>query len=357
MKKYKILVINPGSTSTKIAVFENEQSIFSENIVHTKDELSAFKTISAQYHFRKKSILSALEKRGISLNDINIVMARGGLVKPIESGIYKVSDDLLHDLHHGIQGHHASNLGGIIAYDIAKTLPGVEAYIADPVVVDELQEVARLSGLPEMPRKSIFHALNQKSVARNYAESIGKKYKELNLIVTHLGGGITIGVHKNGKVIDVNNGLDGVGPFSPERAGTLPCGTLVDMCFSGKFTREEMRGKITGKGGLMAHEGTNQLQEVRQKADNGDMHAALVLEAMAYQIGKYIGSAATVLHGNVDAIIVTGGMAFDKKLIVYLKEMISFIAPVIVMPGEDEMKALAENAFQLLLGKVAPKKY
>ncbi len=357
MKNYKILVINPGSTSTKVAVFDSELCMLSENIFHPKDQLAAFEYIADQHDFRKTTILTVLGKAGIALQDIDAVIGRGGLLKPIESGVYKVSSALLRDLHQATKGQHASNLGGILANDIAKASGCAEAYIADPPVVDELQDVARISGLPELPNTSIFHALNQKSVSRNYAESIGKRYEDLNLIVAHLGGGITVGTHKNGKVIDVNNGLNGTGPFAPERAGTLPCGDLIDLCFSGKYSPDEMRSKITGKGGIVAHEGTTCIQDVREKADSGDAHAALLLDAMAYNIGKSIGAAATVLHGKVDAVIITGGVAYDEKIVAYISRMISFIAPIVVMPGEDEMKALAQSALNVLLGKVLPKEY
>ncbi len=357
MKQYKILVINPGSTSTKVAVYINGISVFSKNIDHSLADLAPFQSIPDQYEYRKDAILETLKLEGIVIDDIDVVMGRGGLVKSIESGVYAVCDELREDLIVGIQGQHACNLGGLIARDIAESLPAAKAYIADPVVVDELQDVARLSGLPEMPRKSIYHALNQKSVARRYAESINKSYRQLNLIVAHIGGGITIGAHCKGRVIDVNNGLDGIGPFSPERAGTLPSGDLVNMCFSGIYSKEQIKKKIVGNGGLMAHRGTNRVQDVRKMANEGDGHAKLVLDAMAYQIGKTIGSAAAVLHGKADAIILTGGVAFDQKLVEYIRSMVSFIAPIIVIPGEDEMKSLAENALNILTGKDTVKNY
>jgi butyrate kinase len=271
--------------------------------------------------------------------------------------VYEVNEAMKEDLRKGVMGEHASNLGGLIADDIAKSLPHARAFIADPVVVDELEDVARITGLPEMPRRSVFHALNQKAVARSFASSRDKKYKDINVIVAHMGGGITVGAHRKGKVIDVNNGLDGYGPFSPDRAGTLPTGALVDACYSGEFTYEEMRKKISGNGGLMAHLGTNQVHEVEEMIENGDAHAKLVLEAMAYQISKAIGGAAAVLKGLVDGVILTGGIANSEFVVDYIKARVAYLAPVIVYPGEDEMKALAENANNALSGVVEVKEY
>lgn len=352
MEIFKILVINPGSTSTKIAVYENDKSIFLKNLLHSQSQLDVYPKIADQYQFRKNAILQELENAEIDINGISAIIGRGGLVKPIQSGVYEINQLLKDDLIKGVSGEHASNLGGLIASDIAESLKGVRAFIADPVVVDELEPVARITGHPDMPRRSIFHALNQKAVARNYAKSIGKKYEDCNIIVAHLGGGISIGTHKNGRVIDVNNALDGYGPFSPERCGTLPTGALVKTCFSGKYTYEQMKKIINGKGGLMAHLGTNQAYEAAERAKNGDEYAKLVLEAMAYQVAKTIGGAATVLKGKVDAIIITGGIANSKFVVNYITEMISFIAPVLIYPGEDEMKALNDNALGVLTGEL-----
>jgi butyrate kinase len=349
---YKILVINPGSTSTKIAVFEGRKSVFLKNIKHTAEQLAPYKTIADQYEFRKEVILDQLINGDIELDDISVVVGRGGLVKPISSGVYEVNDALLRDLQIGVQGQHASNLGGIIAFNIAKTLPEARSFIADPVVVDELQDVARITGHPLMNRRSIFHALNHKAVARNYAKALERPYEDLNLIVAHLGGGISIGAHLKGKVVDVNNALDGFGPFSPERAGTLPSGALVDLCYSGELTHDEMRNLINGKGGLMAHFGTNQVTEVEKMAIEGNEKAALVLKAMAYQTAKSIGACAAVLHGKVDGILLTGGIANSKMITGVIKEMVSFIGPVVIYPGEDEMQALAENALAVLNGEM-----
>jgi butyrate kinase len=354
VKPHKILVINPGSTSTKIAVFEDEKVIFSENIKHSAEELSIFGYIIYQHKFRKELILKKLEEANIDLSQMEIIIGRGGLVKPILSGAYEVNDRLREDLLNGIQGEHASNLGGLIADDIAKLIPGAKAYIADPVVVDELQDVARVTGQPKIFRTSIFHALNQKSVARRFAKSLDKKYETLNLIVAHLGGGISVGAHRKGKVIDVNNALDGEGPFSPERAGSLPAGALVKLCFSEKYTHDDVKKMLVGNGGLVALMGTNEAKDIEIMAENGDERARLIQDAMCYQIGKYIGSMAAVLKGDIDGIILTGGIAYNKYLCNYVGEMVGFIAPIQVYPGEGEMEALATNGLMILNGELQP---
>lgn len=348
---YKILVINPGSTSTKIAVFENEKSVLLKTLRHPNEKMEQFSTIASQYEFRKEVILSELKMAQFDITDFHAVVGRGGMVKPIESGIYEMNDILKRDLIKGVMGQHASNLGGLIAEDIAKIIPGARAFIADPVVVDELEDIARISGHPLMPRESIFHALNQKAVARRYAYSIEKKYEEINLIVAHLGGGISVGVHKKGRIVDVNNALDGFGPFSPERAGTVPAGRLIDICFSGKYTQEQVRAMITGKGGLVAHLGTNEAYVAAQWVVEGNEHARLILQAMSYQVAKEIGAALVVLKGQVDGIILTGGMAQNKTVIGYIKEYINFLGNITIYPGEDEMEALAMNALDVLRGE------
>lgn len=352
MEQFKILVINPGSTSTKIAVYENIKSILLKTLRHSPEELSGFDDIPSQYEFRKKAVLNELVAAGIDIERINAVVGRGGLLRPIPSGVYEVNEAMKNDLktRSGKQ-QHASNLGGLIADDIAQSLPGARAFIADPVVVDELQDVARITGLPELPRQSVFHALNQKAVARNYAKSVEKKYEDLNLIVAHLGGGISVGAHEKGNIIDVNNALDGYGPFSPERAGTLPSGGLVDMCFSGKYSHDEMRKMVTGKGGLMAHLGTNQAHEAEERALNGDKKADLILHAMAYQVAKTIGGCLAVLKGEVDAVLITGGMAQNDTVVRYIRSYIDWIGSIKIYPGEDEMSALAMNALEVLRGE------
>jgi butyrate kinase len=358
MEKQLILAINPGSTSTKIAVFDiYSNKIFQTSIKHSAEELAPYKSIVDQYEFRKKVVLETLKEAGIEINSIKVVVGRGGLVKPIPSGLYEVNEAMKEDLRKGVLGEHASNLGGLIADDIAKEIPGAKAFIADPVVVDEMDDIARISGHPRFQRISIFHALNQKAIARLHAKSQGKNYDDLNLIVAHLGGGISVGAHRKGRVVDVNQALDGEGPFSPERSGTLPVGALAKLCFSGEVTYDEVKKMITGKGGLVAYLGTNDALEVENRVKSGDAYAKLIYEAMAYQVSKEIGACATVLKGEVDAILITGGIAYDKIFVDWIKERVSFIAPVYVYPGEDEMQALAYNGICYLKGEITPKQY
>jgi butyrate kinase len=357
MLKRLILAINPGSTSTKFSLFEEESLIFEKNLRHTPGELAVFEKLADQFDFRKDLIMKELSERKTDFARIVAVVGRGGLTNPIESGVYRVNQKMLEHLKAGLSGVHACNLGALIADDIASTLPDATAYIVDPVVVDELQPVARISGHPEIIRKSIFHALNQKAVARVYASSIGKKYEDLNLVITHMGGGISVGAHNKGKVIDVNNALNGDGPFSPERSGGLPSGQLADLCFSGKYSHSEIKSMITGNGGMMAYLGTNNFIEVSRMAEEGDPTALLIRNAVSYQIGKEIGAMAAVLKGKVDAIILTGGMAYQEEHIGRIKEMVEFIAEVVVFPGEDELKSLAFNGLLALDGKVEIKTY
>ncbi|MCF8369273.1 MAG: butyrate kinase [Bacteroidales bacterium] len=352
-----ILAINPGSTSTKIAVYKGETPIFLKNIKHSNSDLAPFEKITDQFQFRKKLVMDQMTDADIAPESLKIIMGRGGLLKPIQSGIYEVNSAMLKDLRNSPLGEHASNLGGLIAHDIALSLPGARAYIANPVVVDEMIDLARYSGHPYFKRKSIFHALNQKAVAHEHAKSILKKYEDLNLIVAHLGGGITVGAHRKGKVIDVNQGLDGEGPFSPERSGTLPAGDLVRLCFSGKMTQKEIMLMIKGNGGLAAYAGTNSAYEVEMKAFEGDEKSSQQMQAMAYQVSKDIGAAATVLEGNVDGILITGGVANSKWFVDLIIDRVKFIAPVHVYPGEDEMRALAFNGLQLLKGEAISKIY
>jgi len=357
MEKRLILAINPGSTSTKFSLFEELVLIFEKSLSHSTSELSSFKKISDQFHFRKDLIMNELLARKTDLKSIVAVVGRGGLIKPIESGIYIVNQKMKDDLIAGFSGQHASNLGGLIADEIAALLPDATAYIVDPVVVDELQHVARISGHPDIERKSIFHALNQKAVARHYAASICREYEDLNLIIAHIGGGASVGIHKKGRVIDVNNALNGDGPFSPERSGSLPAGQLVDLCFSGKYSYPEIMSMLTGKGGMVAYLGTNNFIEICKRADNGDQKALLIRNAAAYQVGKEIGALAAVVNGEVDAIILTGGLAHQADYVMNIKAMVCFISDVIVYPGEDEMKALAFNALLALDGKIEIKTY
>ncbi len=291
------------------------------------------KRISDQYEFRKNIILKELKNSHLDIEDIEVIVGRGGLIHPIESGVYNINDRLRHDLLEGVMGEHASNLGGLIAIDIAKDLPNCKAFIADPVVVDELQDVARIAGHPRFQRFSIFHALNQKATARAYSRLMNRKYEELNLVIAHLGGGVSVGAHRKGKVIDVNQALDGEGPFSPERSGTLPAGALVKLCYDGTLTLDEMKRMITGEGGYVAYLGTNSAYEVELLAQEGDEKASLIQDGMSYQIGKEIASMCAVLHGDVDAIILTGGISHNPMVVEYIKKMVSFIAPVVIYPG------------------------
>ena len=353
---YKLLIINPGSTSTKIGVYEDETPIIVETLRHSSDEINAYASIFDQYQFRKDVILKVLKDKNFDINTLNAVVGRGGLLKPIESGTYEIGETMLKDLKAGVQGQHASNLGGIIANAIGKSL-NIPSFIVDPVVVDELQDIARISGMPEIERISIFHALNQKAVAKRYAKEIGKKYEDLNLIVVHMGGGVTVGAHKAGKVIDVNNGLDGDGPFSPERSGGLPVGTLIKMCYDGKFTLDEMKKKITGKGGMVAYLNTNDFIEVEKRALAGEKEYKIIFDAFVYQVAKEIGKCAAVLSGKVDTIILTGGIAYSKAVDGGIKEMVSFIAPITIYAGEDELLALAQGGLRVLNSEEKAKVY
>lgn len=352
----KVLVINPGSTSTKIAVFEDENSLLEKTIRHSSEELKDFKNIIDQYDFRVRVIENELNANGFKLEDFDAFVGRGGLMHPIESGTYRVNEDMLQDLKECRYGEHASNLGAIIAYNLAEKV-GKPAYIVDPVVIDEMEPLARYSGLKGIERKSIWHALNQKAVARRAAKDLGKRYDEVNLIVVHLGGGISVAAHKKGRTVDVNNALNGDGPFAPERAGGLPTISLVDLCLSGKYTYEEMKKLLAGKGGLVSHLGTNNAMEVEERIEKGDEYAKLVYEAMAYQVAKTVGEMATVLCGEVDAIVLTGGLARSEMLTNWIKERVSFIAPVMLYPGEDEMRALLEGALRVLRGEEKEKTY
>ena len=351
------LVINPGSTSTKIAVFEDEKSVFETTLRHSNEELSKYAKVADQFEFRKQLITDALKENNISLNSLDAVVGRGGLLKPIEGGTYAVNDKMVEDIKIKPRGEHASNLGALIARSIGDEA-GIPSYIVDPVVVDELQDVARISGHPAFERISIWHPLNQKAVARRAAEEkFNKKYEEMNFVVAHLGGGISVGAHKKGRVVDVNNALNGEGPFSPERSGSLPAEQLVNVCFSGKYTEADIKKMIAGKGGLSALLGTNNAKEVSERAAAGDEKARLIYEAMAYQVSKAIGEYAVVLDGQVDAILITGGIAYDKKFVKMIEDKVKFIAEVIAYPGEDELLALAQGGLRVLNKKEAAKEY
>ena len=352
----KSLIINPGSTSTKLGIFEDETLVMDETLRHSTEEIAQFESVYAQMDFRKDIILNFLKNKDIDVKTFDVIVGRGGLLKPIPGGTYEVTDALAEDLKNGVQGQHASNLGGLLARQIADSI-GVKAYIVDPVVVDELCDEARLSGLPEIPRISIFHPLNQKAVARRYAKEIGKKYQDLRLIVVHLGGGVSVGAHEYGRVIDVFNALDGDGAFSPERAGGLPSGGLVRLCFSGKYTKEQVLKMVTGNGGFNAYLGTNDAREVVKRIGDGDEKAKLVLDAFIFQLCKNIGAQAAVLSGQVDQIIITGGIAYNKGITDEITKRVGFIAPVTVYPGEDELLALAQGALRVMNGEEEPGVY
>ena len=353
---YKSLIINPGSTSTKIGVFEDETLLFEETLRHSTEEIAQYASIVDQKDFRKQIILDLLDKKNFDIKSLQVVVGRGGMLKPIPGGTYAVSDELLHDLKIGVQGQHASNLGGILAREIGDSI-GVPSFIVDPVVVDELIPIARYSGVPELPRTSVFHALNQKAVAKRFAKEQGKAYDSLNLIVVHMGGGVSVGAHEKGNVIDVFNALDGDGAFSPERAGAVPSGALVKLCYSGKYTEKEVYKKIVGGGGFNAYLNTNDMRDVEKMVEGGDKNAEEIRDAFIFQVAKNIGSMSCVLKGKVDQIIMTGGIAYDKQVIAGLKERVGFIAPVTVYPGEDELLALAQGALRVLNKEEAAKEY
>jgi butyrate kinase len=353
---HKILAINPGSTSTKLAVYENENCIFKLSVRHDTDVIQSYDRIIDQYNFRKDAILSALNKADIALSDLAAIVGRGGMLKPIESGTYHVNDAMIEYIKKAPRGEHASNLGCVLAKELGDQV-GIPSFIVDPVAVDEMDDIARYTGMPEIKRDSLFHALNQKAVALKASRDLKRPYKELNLIVAHLGGGISVGAHQKGRVIDVNNALDGDGPMSPERSGSVPLGPLYKMVFSGKYTLKEIQRKNYGQGGLVAYLGTNDGYEIEKRIKDGDTQAKFIYSVMCYQIAKEIGSLATVLKGQVDAIILTGGLAYDQFAVNLIKERTEFIAPILVYPGEDEMEALALGALRVLRQEEDAKTY
>ena len=353
---YKLLIINPGSTSTKIGVYEGEKEILEETLRHSAEEILKYDTIFDQLDFRKEVILKVLKEKGIDINELDAVVGRGGMLKPIEGGTYEVNEAMVEDLKIGVQGPHASNLGGILSNEIAKEI-GKRAFIVDPVVVDEMEDVARLSGVPELPRKSKFHALNQKAVAKRYAKEHNTSYEDVNLIVVHMGGGVSVGAHRKGRVIDVNNALDGDGPFSPERAGGVPSGELLEMCFSGKYSKEEVYKKLVGKGGFVAYANTNDARDLIKLSQEGDEKGSLIFNAFIYQIAKEIGSMAVVLDGEVDVIVLTGGIAYSDYVTNAINKKVKWIAPMVVYGGEDELLALAQGAIRVLDGVEEAKIY
>ena len=352
---FKILVINPGSTSTKIGVYEDETLLFDKTLRHSAEDIAEFNSISAQKDWRRGLVMKALREQGFDPRELSAVSGRGGLLRPIRGGTYACNDNLVKDCLIGVQGQHASNLGGIIAREIGDEL-GIPSYIVDPVVVDEMADVARYAGHPDFERVSIFHALNQKAVAKRYAKEQGKKYEDLNLIVCHMGGGCSIGAHQKGSVIDTQNALDGEGPFSPERSGSLPTGQLVKLCFSGKYTEADVKRMLSGRGGLVAYTGSNDMRYLLSEAKN-DPKIAGVVDAFHYQIAKEIGSMAVAMKGKVDQIILTGGIAYGKDTVDAITAMVDWIAPVTTYPGEDELLALAQGALRVLRGEEKAQDY
>ena len=349
-----ILVINPGGSSTKIAVYRDNKPLFTKNIRHTLDELTKFANTLEQHTFREETIVHTLKEKGINLEDLDAIVGRGGPFKPMSSGTYLVDEDMLNNILEGkVLSDHPSNLGALIAYNLALDL-NIPSYIVDPVSVDEFDEIAYISGLPEIKRTSLSHALNIKAIARRIAKDLEQPYKKLNLIIVHLGSGISITAHHNGRMIDVNEDM---GPFSPQRTGALPSKALVRLCYSGKYTSKEMEAKIMKKGGLLAYLGTDNVYEIIKRIDNGDEEAKLIFDAFIYQIAKEIGAYSTVLYGKVDTIVITGGIANEKVVTDKIEERVGWIAPVKIYAGEDELEALALGALRVLKGEEKAKKY
>ena len=352
---YKVLAINPGSTSTKVALYDEERPLLDLTLRHSTEEISRFTDVIDQLDWRRGLILSALREQSFNLKELSAVIGRGGLIRPIPAGVYEVNSRMRYDLRNA-QMKHACNLGGLLAAQIAH-MAGVKAYIADPPVVDEMDDVARISGMPMCPRKPIFHALNQKAIARLHCDRVGWTYEESNLIVAHMGGGISVAAHKQGRIVDVNNALDGDGPFAPDRAGSIPSSELIKVCFSGQYTKEELLKFISSKGGLVAYLGTNSVIQVMERIEEGDQRAKKVLESMCYNVSKQIGAMAGALSGKVQAILLTGGIAYNAPIVEYIREHCGFIAPVEVYPGENELEALVMNALVVLRGTITPKVY
>lgn len=352
---YKLLIINPGSTSTKVGVYEDEKEVFVATIAHSMEELSHYDEVTDQYGMRKQLVLDELAKRGIPVR-FDAVVGRGGLARPVESGVYEVNERMVQDMFYAVHKH-ACDLGCIIAAEIARSIDGCRAFVADPGVVDELSPLQKITGSPLIRRICVWHALNQKAIARRYAREQGRRYEDLRLVVCHLGGGISIAAHEGGRAIDANNALDGEGPFSPERAGTLPAADLVRLCFSGTYTEAQLLKRIAGKAGLTALLGTNDMMEIERRIARGDSKAAEVVDAMVWHTAKGICAEGAVLRGRIDAILLTGGMAHSAYLVERLKERIGWMAPVFVYPGQDEMHALAANALHVLRGEWTAKEY
>lgn len=349
MKDYKIVAINLGSTSTKIAYYLNDICQWKENVIHPAEEIKQFATIWDQYDYRMESITRFLDQRSIKIAELDAIVSRGGHTRPIIGGVYRINEAMLADSGSEKYGNHATDLGIKLAYGLSQQ--GPLAFTVDPPTTDEFEPLARYSGLPELPRRSSFHILNHRAVGKQYAKDIGKKYETLNLVVAHMGGGITVAAHKKGKLVDANNGIDGDGPFSTNRCCSVPVGALVKMCFSGEYTHEQIKKKLNGNGGMMAYLGENDVKTVSDRAVAGDPKCREVLDAMCYQTSKEIAACAAVLCGKVDAILLTGGIVNDQTIVAYIRDHVEFIAPVVAYPGEYEMQSLGLNALAALKGE------
>jgi len=347
MANEKILIINPGSTSTKVGLYQSGEMLVNSSVSHSAEELKAFKTIWEQYDFRKEAVHGVLADNKVAITDIDAIACRGGNVRPIPGGIYAICPRMIKDMKSGIYGKHPTNVGGLVAFDLGKEFD-IPVFTLDPPMTDEMCTSARYSGIPQIERQSSFHALNQKATARKISTELGENYDQINMIVVHVGGGISVGAHRKGRIIDVNNALDGDGPFSPERAGSLPAGDLVKLCFSGQYSQEQITRLLTGGGGLMAYLGTTDGIEIEKRIAAGDQQAAAVFEAMAYGVAKEVGACAAVLEGAVDAIALTGSLVYSKTLMASLRKKIVFLAPIYLNPGENEMQALAEGVMRYL---------
>lgn len=352
-----ILALNPRVPFTNVGLFRNQQMVFLKKVLHPETDRKMFHRYADETEYRTNQILKELKSNDLPVEDIKVIISRGGLVRPVHAGIYQVNDKMIRDLKAGFSGEDVVNLGGLIADAISRQIPGSSAYVADPVVVDEFEEIARVSGHPEFRRKSVFHALEQKAVARKYAKTVQKKYEELNLIVAQMGNGITVGAHRKGRVIDANQGLDGDGPFSPSRTGSVPVGDLIDLCFSGKYTHEQLTAMITVDGGLFAYLGVHDGYAADHMAMNGNEMAAFFLKAMAYQVAKTIGAMYAVLAADVDAILLTGGLVNSSIFMEELQQRIRMIAPVHTYPNEDDVESLALNGYYILHGEMAVDEY
>ncbi|MBC1363591.1 butyrate kinase [Listeria welshimeri] len=353
---FDVLTINPGSTSTKLAVYQGDKVLFEETVRHTMQEFADFNNVQEQFDFRWQVLRRVIDAFGYDVNNLDAVVGRGGLLRPVAGGTYMVTEKMLADLKTNKYGEHASNLGAMLAKKLADTLD-IPSFIVDPVVVDEMEPIARFSGNELIARKSIFHALNHKAAGRKIAKKLGSDYEKLNFVIAHLGGGISVAAHRQGKAVDVNNALDGDGPFSPERSGSLPMNDFLEACFSGKWNRRELHDLIIGRGGMISYLGTNSMLEVEAKVKAGDEKAIQAFDAMAYQVSKEIGACSTVLHGKIDAIILTGGLARSDLFTSKIIEQTNWIASVIIEPGEDELEALNSGVQRVLAGLEKEKLY